>query len=145
MQQPLHAQHVDPLPHQPQQQQQRDDDADLASFSLAAAPGQQPQPQQQQRTTTTPFPPAAATGPRKVDPALFGGSKGPRTKREGVVHVNSTMNNTHLVLTDRDSRVETWVSGGTVGYKNANKVCVGVCEGERGGGVNVKQWRHIMQ
>jgi hypothetical protein len=39
------------------------------------------------------------------------------------VHINSTANNTHLVLTDRDSRVQTWVSSGTVGYKNANKVC----------------------
>jgi ribosomal protein S11 len=66
--------------------------------------------------------PFAAMGPRKVDPSVIGGSKGPRAKREGVVHVNSTFNNTHLVLTDRDSKVETWVSGGTVGYKNANKV-----------------------
>lgn len=65
-------------------------------------------------------------GPRKVDPSVFGGSKGPRAKREGVVHVNSTANNTHLVLTDRASKVETWVSGGTVGYKNANKVQSGV-------------------
>jgi hypothetical protein len=64
----------------------------------------------------------AAVGPRKVDPSRFGGTKGPGPKREGVVHVNSTFNNTHLVLTDRSSKVETWVSGGTVGYKNANKV-----------------------
>ena len=40
------------------------------------------------------------------------------------MHVNSSFNNTHLVLTDRESRVQTWTSGGTVGYKNANKVCV---------------------
>jgi hypothetical protein len=78
------------------------------------------QQQQQQQRLQQPF--AGAMGPRKVDPAVFGGSKGVRAKREGVVHVNSTANNTHLVLTDRASKVETWVSGGTVGYKNANKV-----------------------
>lgn len=66
-------------------------------------------------------------GARRVDPSVFAGSKAPRTKREGIVHVNSTFNNTHLVLTDRASKVETWVSGGTVGYKNANKVGVRVC------------------
>jgi small subunit ribosomal protein S11 len=42
-------------------------------------------------------------------------------KREGIVHVNSTFNNTIMVLTDRDHKVKTWTSGGTVGYKNANK------------------------
>ncbi|KAF8056447.1 rpsK [Scenedesmus sp. PABB004] len=62
---------------------------------------------------------AAAFGARKVAPA--GGGRGGPARREGVVHVNASFNNTILVLTDRESRVQTWTSGGTVGYRNANK------------------------
>lgn len=124
-------------PNLQQQQQQRQDGVLPASqadepqlfsddsFTSASDPILQPAQQ----------PNIAAVGPRKVDPSRFGGSKGPGPKREGVVHVNSTFNNTHLVLTDRSSKVETWVSGGTVGYKNANKVCEyrGSATGRRGG------------
>lgn len=106
-----------------EQQQQREHQQQTAP--MAALSQQQdaddvtPQPAAPKQPTQQAF---AAMGPRKVDPSLFGSSKGPRAKREGIVHVNSTHNNTHLVLTDRASKVETWVSGGTVGYKNANKV-----------------------
>jgi small subunit ribosomal protein S11 len=83
----------------------------------AAAPLAQPQQRQQQ-----PPPAAAAYGPRKITPRAGQASAGAGpVRREGIVHVNSTFNNTIMVLTDRDSKVQTWTSGGTVGYKNANK------------------------
>jgi transcription initiation factor TFIID subunit TAF12 len=105
---------------QQQQQQQQSDvtplvDAQQSADSTPPVASFSGRPIQQQ-------PPMAAMGARRVDPSVFAGSKAPRAKREGVVHVNSTFNNTHLVLTDRASKVEAWVSGGTVGYKNANKV-----------------------
>lgn len=62
--------------------------------------------------------PVTAYGARKV--TLKSQQAGVQ-KREGIVHVNSTMNNTIMVLTDRDHKVQTWTSGGTVGNKNANK------------------------
>jgi small subunit ribosomal protein S11 len=64
---------------------------------------------------------AAAFGPRRVTAGALGGGSAPTTKREGIVHVNSSFNNTILVLTDREARVKTWTSGGSVGYRNANK------------------------
>jgi hypothetical protein len=105
---------------QQQQQQQQSDvtplvDAQQSGDNIPPVASFSGRPIQQQ-------PPMAAMGARRVDPSVFAGSKAPRAKREGVVHVNSTFNNTHLVLTDRASKVEAWVSGGTVGYKNANKV-----------------------
>lgn len=109
LQQQLQQQRQDGvLPAQADDPQLFSDDASASASDPVLQPAQQPN--------------IAAVGPRKVDPSRFGGSKGPGPKREGVVHVNSTFNNTHLVLTDRSSKVETWVSGGTVGYKNANKV-----------------------
>lgn len=62
---------------------------------------------------------AAAYGPRRV--SATSSKSATKQKREGIVHVNSTFNNTIIVLTDRDNKVQTWTSGGTVGYKNANK------------------------
>jgi small subunit ribosomal protein S11 len=90
---------------QPQQQQ------------VTTAPAQQ-QPQRQQQAPAA----AAAYGPRKITPRTGQAAAGAGpAKREGIVHVNSSFNNTIMVLTDRDSKVQTWTSGGTVGYKNANK------------------------
>jgi small subunit ribosomal protein S11 len=96
--------------------------SDPASAASAASSQQQQAaapPAQQQRWQQQP---AAAYGPRKVTPrsGQAAAGAGP-AKREGIVHVNSTFNNTIMVLTDRDSKVQTWTSGGTVGYKNANK------------------------
>jgi small subunit ribosomal protein S11 len=48
------------------------------------------------------------------------GSKFDRTK-EGIVHINSTLNNTFCVLTDKEGAVKAWTSGGTVGHKNSAK------------------------
>lgn len=84
----------------------------------AAAPPVQPQQWQKQQPTAA----AAAYGPRKITPRAGQAAAGAGpTRREGIVHVNSTFNNTIMVLTDRDSKVQTWTSGGTIGYKNANK------------------------
>lgn len=120
----------DRTPHIQQQQQQQQENA------TPGMPIQDPQQQivaSSQQHIQQPVKSAQqsqprSTGFRKVDPALFGGTRynQQQARREGIVHVLSTMNNTHLVLTDRDSKVQTWVSGGTIGYKNANKVsCVG--------------------
>jgi small subunit ribosomal protein S11 len=81
-------------------------------------PPAQQQPQWQQQAPAA----AAAYGPRKITPRTGQAAAGAGpAKREGIVHVNSSFNNTIMVLTDRDSKVQTWASGGTVGYKNANK------------------------
>jgi len=112
-------------PLQQQQQDQQDQPLPSASQIQPLQNGPEPGDTEADAAAAAPLasqqPMAAAMGPRKVNPAAFGGRHSPRAKREGIVHVNSTHNNTHLVLTDRDSKVETWVSGGTVGYKNANK------------------------
>jgi small subunit ribosomal protein S11 len=55
------------------------------------------------------------------------GKKGKsRTKKkiainEGVVHINSTFNNTIISITDMKGNVISWASGGTVGFKGSRK------------------------
>jgi small subunit ribosomal protein S11 len=60
-----------------------------------------------------------ATGARLVQPLRRGGPT--VAAQEGIVHVNCSMNNTFVVLTDLDGRVKTYTSGGSVGFKNAGK------------------------
>eukprot|EP00879_Flechtneria_rotunda_P002380 GHRR01002575.1.p1 GENE.GHRR01002575.1~~GHRR01002575.1.p1 ORF type:complete len:266 (+),score=97.83 GHRR01002575.1:285-1082(+) len=98
-----------------------------ASFAQQQSQQQQVIQQQKQPSASRAIEPAprqplpiAAYGPRKVTPLTASAAPGSK-KREGIVHINSTFNNTIIVLTDRDSMVQTWTSGGTVGYKNANK------------------------
>ncbi|KAI8475742.1 MAG: hypothetical protein J3K34DRAFT_365445 [Monoraphidium minutum] len=65
-------------------------------------------------------PPAGvASGARLVQPLRRGGPT--VAAREGVVHINCSLNNTHIVLTDLQGLVQTYTSGGSVGFKNANK------------------------
>ncbi|MFA6451251.1 MAG: 30S ribosomal protein S11 [bacterium] len=40
---------------------------------------------------------------------------------EGVVHINSTFNNTIISITDMKGNVISWASGGTVGFKGSRK------------------------
>ena len=55
------------------------------------------------------------------------GKKGKsRTKKkiainEGVVHINSTFNNTIISITDMKGNVVSWASAGTVGFKGSRK------------------------
>ncbi|GBF91548.1 30S ribosomal protein S11 [Raphidocelis subcapitata] len=73
----------------------------------AAAP---PQPQQ----------PAFSQAARMVQPLRRGGPQ-VVVQDGGIVHVNCSLNNTFVVLTDAAGRVQTYTSGGSVGFKNAGK------------------------
>lgn len=41
--------------------------------------------------------------------------------KQGIVHINSTLNNTLLVLTDMEGQVKACATGGTAGYRNSGK------------------------
>ena len=40
---------------------------------------------------------------------------------EGVVHITATLNNTHVVVADKDGNVLTWATGGSSGFKGARE------------------------
>ena len=40
---------------------------------------------------------------------------------EAVAHIHSTYNNTIVTLTDKDGKVISWASAGTIGYKGSKK------------------------
>ncbi len=40
---------------------------------------------------------------------------------EGVVHITATLNNTHVVVADKDGNVLTWATGGSSGFKRARE------------------------
>lgn len=40
---------------------------------------------------------------------------------EGVVHITATLNNTHVVVADKDGSVLTWATGGSAGFKGARE------------------------
>jgi small subunit ribosomal protein S11 len=40
---------------------------------------------------------------------------------EGVVHITATLNNTHVVVADKDGSVLTWATGGSSGFKGARE------------------------
>jgi len=53
-----------------------------------------------------------------------GKAKKKRTRRnvtQGIVHIQSSFNNTLVTITDRNGDVLTWASAGTVGFKGSRK------------------------
>jgi len=50
-----------------------------------------------------------------------GKKKVKRTVAKGIVHIQSTFNNTIVTVTDEQGNTLTWESGGTVGYKGTRK------------------------
>jgi small subunit ribosomal protein S11 len=44
-----------------------------------------------------------------------------RTVTKGIVHIQSTFNNTIVTVTDEQGNTLSWASGGTVGYKGTRK------------------------
>ena len=48
-------------------------------------------------------------------------AKGARQVLSGVVHVDSTFNNTRVVITDPQGNVLSWSTGGKLGYKGSRK------------------------
>jgi len=47
--------------------------------------------------------------------------KAKKTLRNGIVHINSTFNNTIITFTDANGEVATWESAGSIGYKGSRK------------------------
>ncbi len=54
-------------------------------------------------------------GPRKT------GKKEKRNVPRGVVHINSSFNNTHVTFSDVNGNVICWATGGTENFKNSRK------------------------
>ena len=58
---------------------------------------------------------------------MRGGSQQQRRRRErrnvphGIAHIQSTFNNTIVTITDREGKVLSWASAGTVGFKGTKK------------------------
>ena len=44
-----------------------------------------------------------------------------KTIRSGIVHINSTFNNTIVTVTDQNGEVACWESAGSIGYKGSKK------------------------
>jgi len=44
-----------------------------------------------------------------------------KTIRNGIVHINSTFNNTIITITDANGEVACWASAGSIGYKGSKK------------------------
>ena len=44
-----------------------------------------------------------------------------KNEAEGVVHITATLNNTHVVVADKDGNVLTWATGGSSGFKGARE------------------------
>jgi small subunit ribosomal protein S11 len=44
-----------------------------------------------------------------------------KTVRTGIVHINSTFNNTIISVTDQNGEVACWESAGSIGYKGSRK------------------------
>ncbi len=44
-----------------------------------------------------------------------------KTIRSGIVHINSTFNNTIVTISDQNGEVATWESAGSIGYKGSKK------------------------
>ena len=68
-------------------------------------------------TTAAPTPPAeGAEAPKKVKRA-----KGKKNILNGVVHIQSTFNNTIITITDVSGNVISWSSAGARGFKGSRK------------------------
>jgi small subunit ribosomal protein S11 len=70
----------------------------------------------------------SAEGSSKKEAPAKGKNKGKRVKKKekkvlvsGVVHVNSTFNNTLITFTDAQGNVVCWSSSGTMGFKGSRK------------------------
>ncbi|MEO0139283.1 MAG: 30S ribosomal protein S11 [candidate division WOR-3 bacterium] len=50
-----------------------------------------------------------------------GKKKAKKAPAEGIVHIQSTFNNTIVTVTDLQGNVITWASGGSVGFKGTRK------------------------
>ncbi|MBQ7649661.1 MAG: 30S ribosomal protein S11 [Victivallales bacterium] len=48
-------------------------------------------------------------------------AKGGKTVLSGIVHVDSTFNNTRVVISDEKGNVLSWCTGGRLGYKGSRK------------------------
>ena len=44
-----------------------------------------------------------------------------KTVAEGVVHITATLNNTHVIVADKEGNVLTWSTGGAAGFKGARE------------------------
>lgn len=44
-----------------------------------------------------------------------------RNISEGIVSINASLNNTHIVVSDKDGQVLTWATGGSAGFKGARE------------------------
>ncbi len=44
-----------------------------------------------------------------------------KTVRSGIVHINSTFNNTIISITDQNGETACWESAGSIGYKGSKK------------------------
>jgi len=63
---------------------------------------------------------AEATAPAAT-PEVRRRSKNQRQVLSGIVHVDSTFNNTRVVITDMQGNVIAWSTGGKLGYKGSRK------------------------
>jgi small subunit ribosomal protein S11 len=72
---------------------------------------------------TTPAAPAAAAAPAAGEPAAARkkSKKGKKNILNGVVHIQSTFNNTIVTITDVSGNVLAWSSAGARGFKGSRK------------------------
>ena len=70
-----------------------------------------------QKTAAAP----AAEAPAAAPEVKARRSKNAKSVLNGVVHVESTFNNTRVVITDANGNVLSWSTGGKLGYKGSRK------------------------
>lgn len=63
----------------------------------------------------------AAQATATTTPEVKRKAKGGRQVLTGIVHVDSTFNNTRVVITDQQGNVLAWSTGGLLGYKGSRK------------------------
>ena len=64
---------------------------------------------------------AGQTAETAAAPVIKRKTKGQRQILSGVVHIDSTFNNTRVVITDPNGNVLAWSTGGKLGYKGSRK------------------------
>ena len=69
----------------------------------------------EEQVTTTPETTAAAPAEVKRK------AKGGRQVLQGIVHVDSTFNNTRVAISDMQGNILSWSTGGKLGYKGSRK------------------------
>ncbi|HOG48986.1 MAG TPA: 30S ribosomal protein S11 [Lentisphaeria bacterium] len=65
--------------------------------------------------------PEAASAPASAPEAKRPKIKGGRQVMSGIVHVDSTFNNTRVSISDQQGNVLAWSTGGKLGYKGSRK------------------------